>query len=179
MTKEQREMINGFFVTAFNRILAWEDQSLRSIGKKDISVREMHIIEAVSILEGKKMNTMANIAKVLSVSPGSLTTAVNALVAKEYLIRWRSESDRRVVLVSPTEKGVEVNKGDLDVTSRAKITYYLDNEDYISKITLEKAVNEIKEPKTITIKYKIDYDGETSYISRKVTLKARKTDATQ
>ncbi len=110
MTKEQRELINGFFVTAFNRILAWEDQSLRSIGKKDISVREMHIIEAVSILEGKKMNTMANIAKVLSVSPGSLTTAVNALVAKEYLVRWRSESDRRVVLVSPTEKGAKVNE---------------------------------------------------------------------
>ena len=110
MTKEQREMINGFFVTAFNRILAWEDQSLRSLGKKDISVREMHIIEAVSMLEGKKMNTMANIAKVLSVSPGSLTTAVNALVAKEYLVRWRSESDRRVVLVSPTEKGVEINE---------------------------------------------------------------------
>ena len=103
-------MINGFFVTAFNRILAWEDQSLRSIGKKDISVREMHIIEAVSMLEGKNMNTMANIAKVLSVSPGSLTTAVNALVAKEYLVRWRSETDRRVVLVSPTEKGVEVNE---------------------------------------------------------------------
>ena len=110
MTNEQREMVNGFFVTAFNRILAWEDQSLRSIGKKDISVREMHIIEAVSILEGKKMNTMANIAKVLSVSPGSLTTAVNALVAKEYLVRWRSESDRRVVLVSPTQKGIEVNE---------------------------------------------------------------------
>lgn len=110
LTKEQREMINGFFVTAFNRILAWEDQSLRSLGKKDISVREMHIIEAVSMLEGKKMNTMANIAKVLSVSPGSLTTAVNALVAKEYLVRWRSESDRRVVLVSPTEKGIEINE---------------------------------------------------------------------
>ncbi|MBE7012312.1 MAG: MarR family transcriptional regulator [Ruminococcaceae bacterium] len=110
MRSEQREMINGFFVTAFNRILAWEDQSLRSIGKKDISVREMHIIEAVSMLEGKNMNTMANIAKVLSVSPGSLTTAVNALVAKEYLVRWRSETDRRVVLVSPTEKGVEVNE---------------------------------------------------------------------
>ena len=109
LTNEQRELINGFFVTAFNRILAWEDQSLRSIGKKDISVREMHIIEAVSILEGKEMNTMANIAKVLSVSPGSLTTAVNALVAKGYLTRWRSESDRRVVLVSPTEKGIEVN----------------------------------------------------------------------
>ena len=110
MNNQQKELINGFFVTAFNRILAWEDQSLRSIGKKDITVREMHIIEAVSMLEGEEKNTMANIAKVLSVSPGSLTTAVNTLVAKGYLTRWRSENDRRVVLVRPTEKGIDVNE---------------------------------------------------------------------
>ena len=110
MTTEQKELLNGFFVTTFNSILAWEDQSLRSIGKSDISVREMHIIEAISILENEKMNTMANIAKVLSISPGSLTTAVNALVNKGYVLRGRREGDRRVVLVSPTEKGIEVNK---------------------------------------------------------------------
>lgn len=110
MTEEQKERLNGFFVTVFNRILAWEDQSLRSIGKSEISVREMHIIEAVSILEKVKSNTMANIAKVLSVSPGSLTTAVNALVKKGYLSRRHGENDRRIVLVSPTEAGEEINE---------------------------------------------------------------------
>lgn len=110
MTVEQKELLNEFFVTTFNSILAWEDQSLRSIGKSDISVREMHIIEAISMLENEEMNTMANIAKVLSISPGSLTTAVNALVNKGYVSRGRREGDRRVVLVSPTEKGIEVNK---------------------------------------------------------------------
>lgn len=110
MNREQKEMLNGFFVTAFNEILAWEDQSLRCIGRADISVREMHIIEAVSILESKNMNTMANIARVLSVSPGSLTTAVNALVKKGYVERRHAESDRRRVLVTMTEDGAEVNK---------------------------------------------------------------------
>ncbi|MBR2916401.1 MAG: MarR family transcriptional regulator [Clostridia bacterium] len=69
----------------------------------------MHIIEAISMLEKSKKNTMANVAKILSVSPGSLTTAVNTLVAKGYVDRERSEEDRRVVLVYPTEKGREVN----------------------------------------------------------------------
>ncbi len=109
MTQEQKEKLNGFFVMAFNQILAWEDQSLRQVGRADISVREMHIIEAIDILEGQRLNTMANIARVLSVSPGSLTTAVNALVNKGYVKRRRSEKDRRVVLVSPTDKGTEVN----------------------------------------------------------------------
>ncbi len=109
MKPNQKEQLNEFFVTAFNEILAWEDQSLRSIGRSDISVREMHIIEAISMLEKSKKNTMANVAKILSVSPGSLTTAVNTLVTKGYVDRERSEEDRRVVLVYPTEKGREVN----------------------------------------------------------------------
>ncbi len=110
MTETQKKRLNGFFVTAFNEILAWEDQSLRKIGRSDISVREMHIIEAISILEPDNMNTMANTAKVLSVSPGSLTTAVNALVKKGYVKRCHDENDRRRVMVSPTKLGMEVNQ---------------------------------------------------------------------
>ncbi len=110
LDNEQREKLNGFFVTTFNEILAWEDQSLRALGKTNLSVREMHIIEAVSILEGKKLNTMANIARVLSVSPGALTTAVNVLVKKGYVTRHHGEEDRRVVLVSPTQHGREINE---------------------------------------------------------------------
>lgn len=110
MNSEQRSMLNGFFVTTFNKILAWEDQSLRTIGRTDLSVREMHIIEAVSILEGSGKNTMANIAGVLSVSPGSLTTAVNALVKKGYLVRRHAEDDRRMVFVSLTEAGERGNE---------------------------------------------------------------------
>lgn len=109
MEEKRLEKLHGFFVTAFNEILAWEDQSLRKIGRTDISVREMHIIEAVSILEEDNLNTMANIAKVLSVSPGALTTGVNALVKKGYLTRRHDENDRRRVLVTPTETGMEVN----------------------------------------------------------------------
>lgn len=110
MTDIQKQKLNGFFVTAFNEILAWEDQSLRKIGRSDISVREMHIIEAISILESDNLNTMANTAKILSVSPSSLTTAVNALVKKGYVKRHHDKNDRRRVLVTPTELGMEVNQ---------------------------------------------------------------------
>ena len=110
MTGEQKKQLNGFFVNTFNEILAWEDQSLRKIGRTDLSVREMHIIEAVSMLEAYGKNTMANIARVLVVSPGSLTTAVNVLVRKGYLKRQRAEYDRRVVLVTLTQDGAAINE---------------------------------------------------------------------
>lgn len=62
----------------------------------------MHVIEAVGI--GKPRN-MSAVAKSLSVTVGTLTIAMNNLVKKGYVNRVRSEEDRRVVLVSLSEKG--------------------------------------------------------------------------
>ena len=45
--------------------------------------------------------------KDLTITVGSLTTAMNSLVNKRYVERHRSEEDRRVVLVKLTEKGVK------------------------------------------------------------------------
>ena len=48
---------------------------------------------------------MSSVAKKLDITVGSLTTAMNSLVNKKYVIRERSEQDRRVVNVRLTEKG--------------------------------------------------------------------------
>ena len=62
----------------------------------------MHIIAAVGEHGAKSMSAVAKIQKV---TVGTLTIAVNSLVKKGYITRVRSEEDRRVVLVSLTEKG--------------------------------------------------------------------------
>ena len=64
----------------------------------------MHIIEAIG-LSGK--NTMSAVAKKLGITAGSLTTAVNSLVNKKYVVRRRSDEDRRVVFIGLTPKGVK------------------------------------------------------------------------
>ncbi|WP_317395767.1 MarR family winged helix-turn-helix transcriptional regulator, partial [Blautia hydrogenotrophica] len=48
---------------------------------------------------------MSSVAKSLSVTVGTLTIAMNNLVKKGYVNRARSEEDRRVVLISLSEKG--------------------------------------------------------------------------
>ena len=62
----------------------------------------MHIIEAIGIGEPKSMSV---IAKHLSVTVGTLTVNMNSLEKKGYLVRERSNADKRVVLVTLTEKG--------------------------------------------------------------------------
>lgn len=48
---------------------------------------------------------MGTISKALGVTMGTLTVGINGLVKKGYVIRTRSEEDRRVVYASLTPKG--------------------------------------------------------------------------
>lgn len=96
------ETVNDILVNLFNEIMDIEERALITSEYKDISVKDMHVIEAVGI--GNPRN-MSAVAKSLSVTVGTLTIAMNNLVKKCYVNRVRSEEDRRVVLVSLSEKG--------------------------------------------------------------------------
>lgn len=96
------EAINDILVNLFNEILDIEEKALISGEYKDISVNDMHVIEAIGIQEPRNMSA---VSKDLSVTVGTLTIAMNSLVKKGYVTRVRSEEDRRVVLISLTPKG--------------------------------------------------------------------------
>ena len=83
-------------------ILDLEEKALITPEYKDISVNDMHIMDAIGIQEKKNMSS---VARELSVTVGTLTIAMNNLVKKGYVQRVRSQEDRRVVLVSLSEKG--------------------------------------------------------------------------
>ena len=109
MTQEQRNELNYFFVHVFNQILACEEQALSGTGATDLSVKELHVLEAVGDLTAGARNTMTQIADALSIRVSSLTTAVNTLVRKGYLERGGEPGDRRVIRVRLTPKGEEAN----------------------------------------------------------------------
>jgi len=96
------DTINDVLVNLFNDIMAIEEKAIITGEFKDISNNDMHIIEAIGVNEAKNMST---VAKSLSVTMGTLTIAINSLVKKGYVDRIRSEKDRRVVLISLSDKG--------------------------------------------------------------------------
>ncbi len=98
-----RETINDILVNLFKEIWKLEEDAIITEEFKDITNNDMHIIEAVG-LSGE--NTMSVVAKKLGITAGSLTTAVNGLVNKKYVVRQRSDKDRRVVFLKLTDKGV-------------------------------------------------------------------------
>ena len=99
---ENREVINDVLVHLFNEIMELEEEAIITEEYKDITNNDMHIIEAIGIEEPQKMSA---IAKRLSVTVGTLTTNMSSLEEKGYIKRERSLIDKRVVLVSLTEKG--------------------------------------------------------------------------
>ena len=100
------KVLHDILVRLFQEILDIESKALITSEFKDISVNDMHIIEAIGEKEPKNMST---VAKIMSVTVGTLTIAINSLVKKGYVHRERSEEDRRVVLISLTEKGRKAN----------------------------------------------------------------------
>lgn len=95
-------MLNEVLVKLFRNINAIEEQVIRQSEYQNMTTNDIHVIEAVGVDAPRNMTA---VARDLMVTTGTLTIAVNGLVKKGFVERTRSEEDRRVVLISLTEKG--------------------------------------------------------------------------
>lgn len=96
------ETLNELLVKLFKDILEIEAKSLITEEFNDITYNDMHIIEAVGVDEPRNMKT---VAKLMSVTTGTLTKAMDALCEKGYVVRERSTKDKRVIKLRLTDKG--------------------------------------------------------------------------
>ena len=76
---DKEALLNDLLVMLFNEVLDMEYRALITGSFKEISINDMHIIDAIGIREPKNMST---VAKAMNVTVGTLTTAVNNLVKK-------------------------------------------------------------------------------------------------
>lgn len=96
------DKINSYLVAVFNEVLDIEEGALRVSTFSDLSIKEMHTVEAIGMYVE---HTTSEVAKKLNITAGTLTVAINALVKKGYVERIRMEKDRRVVKLGLTKKG--------------------------------------------------------------------------
>ncbi len=94
--------INRILVEIYDDITHIEEYSIKSGAFKDLSITEIHTIEAVGLYGSR---TMSEIASKLDITMGTLTTAIDKLIKKGYVERSRSDIDRRIVNVSLTNRG--------------------------------------------------------------------------
>lgn len=97
------ETVNEILVRLFANILDIEEKCLKIGDFSDLSITEMHVIDNIGI---NRERTMSDTAKDLRITSGTLTTAIDNLIKKGYVVRERSLEDRRVVKIKLSEKGV-------------------------------------------------------------------------
>ena len=106
--EQHGEVLNRFLVEVFNEILKTEENALAK-AYKDLSLRELHLIEEVCRADEGRDNRATAIAAAQRVTAGTLTTAVSLLEKKGYLERQRDERDKRVVRILPTARAREAD----------------------------------------------------------------------
>ena len=106
----QREKLNEFFVSCFYSILDAEQKALESISNGKLSLKEIHVIEAVFKAKTQGKNTFSHIASVLNIVLGTLTTSFTRLEKKGYLTKRQDQNDKRVFYIEPTPLGHFVNE---------------------------------------------------------------------
>ena len=102
MARSVSSVLNELLVKTFNDILAVEEYELRKGPLANLSISEIHTIEMIGMYN---FRTMSQVAVDLHITMGALTSAINNLVKKGYVIRERDEDDRRIVKIALTRSG--------------------------------------------------------------------------
>jgi len=143
--KEKFLEINRMLVEIYNDVTHIEEYSIKSGAFKDLSITEIHTIEAVGLYGSR---TMSEIASKLDITMGTLTIAIDKLIKKGYAERSRSDVDRRIVNVSLTNKGKLAyrihEKFHLDMVKEI-MTDFSDEEEEVLLSALNKLNKHLKE----------------------------------
>ena len=122
----------------FNGFTSWENSVIKS---SELTVAEAHAIEVLG--EQGSMN-MKNLAKQLGVTTGTTTVTVDRLEKKAYATRQPVKEDRRVHLITLTDKGrqafAEHHQYHLNLTEQ--IEAVLSNEEAAQLLSILKKINE-------------------------------------
>lgn len=106
--KPFEEQLNEVIVDTYRSILRVEENILKRSDQIDLSISEIHMLEAVG--KGKdRRRTISELAEVLNITLPSVTVAINKLMKKGYVEKVRGEEDGRIVYVSLTRQGRRID----------------------------------------------------------------------
>jgi len=104
------EKLSNFFVSCFYSILDAEELAMESITNGKLTLKEIHLIEAVINAQKTNENNFSTVAKLLNITLGTLTTAYNKLEKKGYLHKVQDENDKRIYYIVPTRLAELINE---------------------------------------------------------------------
>ncbi|MBQ5997357.1 MAG: MarR family transcriptional regulator [Bacteroidales bacterium] len=108
MQNEYAQALNDLLVEGFRAVLQIEEQQIRSAQGIDLTINELHMLEAI----GKSGDgiQVKDVAKALQITLPSVSIATQKLERKGYIVRRRGIGDGRSVRIVLTAEGERVNR---------------------------------------------------------------------
>lgn len=101
-------LLEEILANSYRQIISNEEKILKSLG--DLGMKEFYTLDVIANTTKNKTNTSNNIAKVLGITAGTLTTNLDRLTEKGYVYKDKNSSDKRVVMVYLTPSGTALRK---------------------------------------------------------------------
>ena len=102
------EVLEGILSSNYSRIIYNETDILKKLS--DITLKELRTLEVILKSEKSGNNNSTNIAGVLGITLGTLTSNIDRLIKKGLVIREKLEGDKRTTVLKLTIKGKKVLK---------------------------------------------------------------------
>ena len=93
----------------YSRIIFNEEKILKEMIGETLSPKEFHTLDVIYSAMASKSNTASNIASRLGITLGTCTTNIDRLSAKGLVNKVKNDSDRRIVYIELTEKGMQTH----------------------------------------------------------------------
>lgn len=102
------EMLEEVLCRNYSRIIYNEEKILRKLS--DITIKELRTLDVISKLEKTGKNNATNVAKVLGITPGTLTSNIDRLIKKDLVDRDKWVEDKRTIVLTVTQSGKKILK---------------------------------------------------------------------
>ena len=104
------EILEQVLCRAYTKIIYSEERILKEMIGDTLSLKEFHTLDVVYYTMSNETNTASNIAKILGITQGTLTTNVDRLIKKGYLNKVKQDTDRRVTYINLTREGLNIRQ---------------------------------------------------------------------
>lgn len=115
--KKKAEKLNQILFNHFSQ--QWKQRHTLS-EMSNMNIKELFIIQTLGMKNDSA--TMSELSNIFSIPATTMTSMIDRLVDKEYLNRFRSKEDRRVVKVSLSEKGREFYTKQHKLSLKSKVS---------------------------------------------------------
>ena len=103
------EVLLEILCKAYSKIIYSEEKILKDMIGETLSTKEFHTLDIIYSAMSSKNNTASTIASRLGITLGTCTTNIDRLIAKGLVHKVKNDSDRRVVYIELTEKGLQTH----------------------------------------------------------------------